>query len=195
MNIIETLFKLVNSGFEEREVNCMQSSNWQMIDETVKHLLKAAGKKIITSFTSALDIQTKADANDLVTNIDKEIEQFFIKEINKNFPSHRVLGEEGFGDEIENIDGVLWIIDPIDGTINFVHQQRNFFISIGIFEDGNKKLGYLYDVVHDELYYARVGEGAYWEEHQLPMLEDVAVENALIGVNPYSDYLKCTYKS
>ncbi|MBS4177265.1 inositol monophosphatase family protein [Lederbergia citrea] len=154
---------------------------WASVDEHAKLWLKEAGKKIIASFQTALEINTKADANDLVTNIDQQIEQYFTKEIRLTFPSHKILGEEGFGDELVNTDGVIWIIDPIDGTMNFVHQQRNFFISIGILDNGIGKLGYLYDVVHDELYYAEAGKGAYWDELKLPKLEEVPVENALIG--------------
>lgn len=161
----------------------MSDLNWAQLDETVKQLLKVAGKNIIGSFESALDIQTKADANDLVTNIDQDTEQFFINHIREHFPTHRVLGEEGFGDDIKSTEGVIWIIDPIDGTMNFVHQQRNFYISIGIFEDGEKRLGYLYDVVYDELYNAIVGEGAYWDNVKLPMLEKVSVDKAIIGMN------------
>ncbi|MBS4217892.1 inositol monophosphatase family protein [Bacillus sp. FJAT-49711] len=151
------------------------------VDTAAKEWLREAGRNIIDSFKTALQIDTKADANDLVTNIDKEIEQFFTNHIRKKFPTHKILGEEGFGDEVKNMDGVIWIIDPIDGTMNFVHQQRNFFISIGIFENGVGMLGYLYDVVHNELYYAKSGEGAYWDDMKLPMLENVKVSEAVIG--------------
>ncbi|MBS4198812.1 inositol monophosphatase family protein [Bacillus sp. FJAT-49732] len=157
--------------------------NWSNVDKVAKEWLKEAGKNIIASFKTALQIDTKADANDLVTNIDKEIEQYFINRIRETFPSHNILGEEGFGDEVESMDGVVWIIDPVDGTMNFVHQQRNFFISIGIFENGEGKLGYLYDVVHNELYYAKSGEGAFWDELRLPTLEKVEVSEAVIGLS------------
>ncbi|MCJ8006127.1 inositol monophosphatase family protein [Lederbergia wuyishanensis] len=157
--------------------------NWSSVDKAAKEWLKEAGKSIVASFETALQIDTKADANDLVTNIDKEVEQYFTSQIRKTFPSHNILGEEGFGDEVQSTDGVIWIIDPIDGTMNFVHQQRNFFISIGIFENGKGKLGYLYDVVHNELYYAISGEGAYWGDLKLPMLEKVEVSEAVIGLN------------
>lgn len=158
-------------------------TNWAAVDKYVKLWLKEAGDKIIASFKTALNIQTKADANDLVTNIDQEIEQYFTEKIRVGFPTHQVLGEEGNGDALESLDGVVWIIDPIDGTMNFVHQQRNFFISIGIYEDGKGVLGYLYDVVHDELYYGKAGVGAFFEDQKLPYLEEVPIEQAIIGLN------------
>ncbi|MBS4207768.1 inositol monophosphatase family protein [Bacillus sp. FJAT-50079] len=158
-------------------------TSWTKVDSLTKEWLREAGATIIASFSTTLNIQTKANANDLVTNLDKETEQFFTEKIKKNFPEHRILGEEGFGDEVKDLQGIVWIIDPIDGTMNFVHQQRNFFISIGIYENGVGKLGYLYDVVHGELYYAQAGEGAYWDKKKLPPLTDGKIEEAVIGLS------------
>src|SRR5699024_7720009 len=107
---------------------------------------------------------------DLVTNVDKETEIFFYEQIKQYDSSFRVLGEEGFSDDITDLAGIVWLIDPIDGTMNFIHQKRNFFISIGIYENGIGKLGYIYDVVQDELYYAKSGEGAYFNNQKLPRL-------------------------
>ena len=106
-----------------------------------KQWVKEAGERIRASFDKTLNIETKSNPNDLVTNIDKEIEQFFIKKIRADFPTHKIMGEEGFGDELTNLDGVVWMIDPIDGTMNFIHQQRNFAISLAVYENGIGKIG------------------------------------------------------
>jgi len=148
-----------------------------------KKWIEEAGERIEKSFKETLDVETKSNRNDLVTNMDKETEQFFITRINETFPDHRILGEEGFGDELESLRGVVWIIDPIDGTMNFIHQQRNFAISIGIYEEGIGKIGLIYDVVHRELYHAIKGEGAYLNGEPLKKLQDVPVQDAIIGVN------------
>ena len=105
-------------------------------------MIKEAGHKIRISFFNHIHIDSKSDANDLVTNIDREIEQFFISRIQRDFPTHKILGEEGFGDEVDSLDGVTWILDPIDGTMNFIHQKRNFAISLGILcrRGGNARL-------------------------------------------------------
>jgi myo-inositol-1(or 4)-monophosphatase len=155
----------------------------QKLDRYAKALIKEAGRMIRHSFSSELAIETKADANDLVTNIDKEIEQFFINHIRKDYPGHSILGEEGFGDDLNTLDGYVWMLDPIDGTMNFIHQQRNFAISLGIFHDGIGMLGYIYDVIHDELYSAQKGQGAYLNDEQIPMLEPTTIPNAIIGMN------------
>lgn len=158
-------------------------ANWNHVDECVKAWLQEAGRDIIASFRTVLHVQSKEDANDLVTNIDKQTDHFFANKIKDYFPDHRILSEEGFGHELTELDGVVWIIDPIDGTTNFVHQKRNFMISIGIYENGKARLGYIYDVVHDELYYARAGQGAYWDHLKLPSLEETSVDKAIIGIN------------
>jgi myo-inositol-1(or 4)-monophosphatase len=158
-------------------------TNWSEIDTYAKAWVKEAGVNIRNSFSKTLTITTKSNANDLVTDIDQGTEQFFIKKIKEKYPEHRILGEEGFGDKLNNLDGIVWIIDPIDGTMNFVHQQRNFAISIGIYENGKGKIGLIYDVVHDELYHAIKGHGVFMNELELPPLKETEVSKAVIGLN------------
>lgn len=158
--------------------------NWESIAAIAKQWVMEAGHIIRTSFEMKLDIQTKSNANDLVTNMDREVEQFFIKKVRETFPDHKILGEEGFGDDLENLGGVVWLLDPIDGTMNFVHQQRDFAISVGIFENGIGKVGLIYDVVRDELYHAVKGKGAFLNEKKLSELREADVHRAIIGLNP-----------
>jgi myo-inositol-1(or 4)-monophosphatase len=157
--------------------------DWHYVDLQAKQWVMEAGDKIRDSFTETLNIQTKSNPNDLVTNIDKEIEQFFINKVRKTFPNHRILGEEGFGDQVNTLDGVVWIIDPIDGTMNFIHQQRNFAISLGVFENGIGKIGIIYDVAHDELYHAVTGQGAFMNDTKLPPLNQATVKESIIALN------------
>ncbi|WP_409294509.1 inositol monophosphatase family protein [Peribacillus sp. SCS-26] len=157
--------------------------DWKRIDTYAKVWIKEAGQRIRDSFDLELTVETKSNANDLVTNMDKATEEYFHEKVSEKFPGHRILGEEGVGSDINDLKGIVWIIDPIDGTINFVHQQRNFAISIGIFEDGVGKIGLIYDVVHDELYHAFKGEGAYMNEVSLPSLKPVPVKETILAVN------------
>ncbi|WAA13245.1 inositol monophosphatase family protein [Fervidibacillus halotolerans] len=157
--------------------------NWTEIDQFTKEWIKEAGKRIRQSLSEQLHISTKANPNDLVTNIDKDTERFFIERIRKTFPNHKILGEEGFGDELKSTEGVIWVIDPIDGTMNLVHMQRNFTISIGIFENGKGKLAYIYDVMNDELYHAMNGSGAFFNGKRLPKLLDKPLSECIIGLN------------
>ncbi|MGE6631245.1 inositol monophosphatase family protein [Bacillus sp. NPDC077027] len=159
-------------------------TNWVEIDRLAKQWVKEAGSRIKKSMQEGLSIETKSNPNDLVTNIDRETERFFIERIQSIFSDHRILGEEGQGEQVTSLDGIVWIIDPIDGTMNFVHQKRNFAISIGIFENGVGKIGLIYDVIHDELYHAFKGKGAYMNETELLPLKNVLIEKAIVGINP-----------
>lgn len=164
-----------------RRIACM--TNWIELDQNVRSWIKEAGERIRTSFDSELSIKTKSNRNDLVTDMDEATEKYFTEAIRHTYPDHQIMGEEGFGDDLHTLEGVTWIIDPIDGTMNFVHQQRNFAISIGIYDGAVGKLGYIYDVVHDELYFASKGEGAFMNGQRLPELEAVPVEDAIVALN------------
>ncbi|PLR97433.1 inositol monophosphatase family protein [Bacillus sp. T33-2] len=158
-------------------------ANLHEIDTYAQKWVKEAGERIRASFPKTLNIQTKSNPNDLVTDIDQATEQYFIEKIRSTFPEHRILGEEGYGDKLEDLSGVVWIIDPIDGTMNFVHQQRNFAISVGIYEDGGGKIGLIYDVVHDELYHVIKGNGVDLNGQKIPRLEETTVSKAIIALN------------
>lgn len=157
--------------------------DWDQIYAQAKEWVYEAGAKIRLSFSETLNIQTKTNANDLVTNIDKEIEQFFIYKIREAYPDHKIMGEEGFGDRLDSLEGIVWLIDPIDGTMNFIHQQRNFAISLGVYENGIGKIGLIYDVVHDELYHAYNGNGAYINEKPLVALKETTVKESILALN------------
>ena len=153
------------------------------IDLFAKEIIKEAGKRIQREFSYDLKVETKSNANDLVTKVDRETELFFIEKIKAFNPHHRILGEEGMGENVDSLDGPVWIIDPIDGTMNFVKQHRHFMISIGFFIDGIGKLGYIYDVMRDDLFYAIQGKGAWYNESPLRKLQQIPIEEAVIGIN------------
>ncbi|WP_042356387.1 inositol monophosphatase family protein [Bacillus rubiinfantis] len=157
--------------------------NWETIDNQAKEWVKEAGERIRSSFHKTLTIHTKSNPNDLVTEMDQEIEQFFVKKIKGSYPDHKIIGEEGFGDQLKTLEGIVWMIDPIDGTMNFVHQQRNFAISLAVYEGGMGKIGIIYDVVHDEMYHAISGKGAYINNQPIPALHERTVKESIIALN------------
>lgn len=157
--------------------------DWNELCEQAIEWTKDAGKVIKDSFEEQLKIETKSNPDDLVTNMDREIETFFIDKINEKYPDHKILGEEGMGERIESLAGTVWIIDPIDGTMNFVHQQTNFAISIGIYHEGVGMVGIIYNVVYDEMFHAIKGHGAYLNDRRLPILKEVELEKSIISIN------------
>lgn len=162
----------------------MDNSIREDIYNHAREWIEEAGSIIREKINDPLDISTKSNPNDLVTSMDKSTEKYFVDKIKSTYPDHRLLSEEGFGDKVETVDGVIWIIDPIDGTMNFVQQKRNFAISIGIYQDGIGEIGLIYNVMDDILYHAKRGEGAFKDGEKLQSLQNgMILEESIIGLN------------
>src|SRR5699024_12705701 len=106
-----------------------------------------------------LVIHTKSGPRGLVTTVDQETGRFFAMRIREQYPDHHLISEEGYGDKLHTSDGVVWIIDPIDCTTNFIHQRRNFAISLAIYVDGVGEIAFVYDIMQAYLYNASRIEG------------------------------------
>src|SRR5699024_8738732 len=119
-----------------------------------------AGAFIRNKINDPLTINKKSNPKDIVTEMDRKVEFFFAAKIKRYYPEHRLLSEEGYGDTLTDSSGTVWIIDPIDGTMNFVHQKQNFAISIGVYEHGVGEIGFIYDVMNNNLFSAMRGNGA-----------------------------------
>lgn len=98
-----------------------------------------------------LDVQTKGGSwSNLVTQIDHEAERKLAEYIRANRPDDSILGEESA--RVSGTSGVQWVIDPLDGTTNFVHGYPHYAVSIGIEVEGRRCLGVVYDTANDHLY-------------------------------------------
>lgn len=162
----------------------MQDFTSEEVYKTAKKWVLQAGEMIRDSIDDQLVVNTKSNPNDLVTAMDKKIEKFFVGKIREHYPSDRILSEEGFGDKLADLAGVVWMIDPIDGTMNFVHQKRNFAISVAIYRDGIGEIAFVYNVMEDVLYSAIRGEGAYKNDTRLPHLKaDVKLTESILILN------------
>lgn len=120
--------------------------------------VKSAGAALRLSHLEDGDVQFKTGYKDLVTYWDRKTERLLRGEILSAFPDDMVVGEEyppsGGG-------GVVWYIDPIDGTTNFVNQHRNYAVSVGCWDGGKPLFGLVLDVEREALYWAKPGEGAW----------------------------------
>lgn len=158
----------------------------------IKHLhgnivvwLEKMGQLVKKRMAEGISVETKTSLSDLVTNVDKEIEENFINYIQTHYPNHSIIGEESFTNRQVDTKGYVWVIDPIDGTLNFVKEHKNFAIMLGLFVDGIGQLGYVYDVMADKLYYAIRGEGAFCNNQPLPRLSDDSLSHSLISMSSY----------
>ncbi|MFH1046203.1 MAG: inositol monophosphatase [Candidatus Omnitrophota bacterium] len=131
------------------------------IDKRQALAVKAAlevGKMLLAAFGKKLSIRAKGD-RDLVTNIDKKAESLILKAIKKHFPNDGILSEES--PHLPSHSGFRWIIDPIDGTHNFIHQIDVFGISLALAFEEKVVAGVIYMPFTRELYQAQKGKGAF----------------------------------
>ena len=140
----------------------------EKIDFTVQ-LVKEAGENIKVLMSEGIAIDTKSADNDFVTNVDKATEVYLVEGIKKRFSNQDFLTEEKVV-ATEGLDD-LWVIDPIDGTTNFIYQQKNFALSIAFYYQKKPVFGIVYDVMADELFLGIKGEGAFLNGEKLPMLD------------------------
>lgn len=144
---------------------------------------RSAGQIIARSVDriDRIDIATKKTANDLVTSVDKAAEAEIIQIVKKAYPDHGFLGEESGIAVGTNINQVFWIIDPLDGTLNFVHGFPQFCVSIGVQIRGVVEHGVVYDPIKDELFTASKGSGAQLNDRRIRVSECKNIGTALIG--------------
>lgn len=141
--------------------------------------------KIITRHYEQLDEASISEKglNDLVTKVDKAAEESIIETIKKNYPDHSILAEES-GKHSGN--DYTWIIDPLDGTMNYVHGFPQFAVSIGIKFKDQMEHAVIYDPLSQDLYTATRGSGAQINNRRIRVSKKENFRNALIGA--YSDY-------
>lgn len=128
--------------------------------------IREAGAALRQSRLRSGDIEIKTSYQDLVTYWDRKTEQLLRGRILSAFPGDAIVGEEyppSNGDE----RGVVWYIDPIDGTTNFINQSSNYAISVGCWAGDEPLFGLVLDVERDALYSARPGAGAWLEGRPL----------------------------
>jgi myo-inositol-1(or 4)-monophosphatase len=121
---------------------------------------RSAGNVIARGFENQSELMVEAKgSNDFVTRVDKEAEQAIIRKIQQSYPDHCFVGEEGGVVEGSNTD-YKWIIDPLDGTTNFIKGIPHFAVSIALMHKGRLDQGVVFDPIRGELFTASRGAGA-----------------------------------
>jgi myo-inositol-1(or 4)-monophosphatase len=142
---------------------------------------RKAGRPLVRDFGELenLQISMKGPA-DFVTSADTRTERILIEELSKARPGYGFLAEEGGA--VEGKDkSHRFIIDPIDGTTNFMHGVPHFAISIGLEREGQMVAGVIYNPVTDDLYFAEKGHGAYHNNKRLRVAGRKDLANAIIA--------------
>ena len=140
---------------------------------------RKASKILIRDFGEIENLQVSLKGpGDFVTASDKKVEKVLIEELQKARPNYSILSEEV--GKIDNDESFKWIIDPIDGTANFLHGIPHFAISIGLEHEQEIVCGIIYDPIKDEMFVAEKGKGAYLNNQRMRVSSRSKLENCII---------------
>ncbi|MCD6552125.1 inositol monophosphatase [Thermotoga sp.] len=153
------------------------------LDFSIK-LLRRVGYYLMLHWGKIDEVEEKTGFKDIVTNIDRKAQEVIVKEIREHFPHDNVLAEEGIFEKGDR----LWIIDPIDGTINFVHGLPNFSISIAYVEKGDVKMGVVHAPALHETFYAEDSGGAYLNGEKIKVSKNPSLEKCVGSTGSYVDF-------
>lgn len=156
-----------------------------MLKNALLEAVEAAAKEIQSFSDVEFKVSNKEGVNNLVTEVDHASEKAIIDVIKKHFPEHHILTEES-GDLVQDSQ-YKWIIDPIDGTVNFAHGIPVYSISIAVEKEGKMVLGAVYHVSMKELFVAERGQGTFLNDKRVVVSSETSVEKAcLVTGFPYT---------
>jgi myo-inositol-1(or 4)-monophosphatase len=152
-----------------------------MTDDFLKiatHAVKKAGQLLNDNIQKVEEVSFKSKSN-IVTNIDLEAEKIILDSIKNNFPEHGILSEEAdaVGDQSAEY---LWIIDPIDGTINYYYGMNPFRVGACLLQNKKPILTVIYNPTKDELYTGEIGKGAFLNGKRIMVTDNDELENSVV---------------
>lgn len=150
--------------------------------QLAKKIILEAGDFLRQHLYDELEIEEKSHFTDVVTHLDKMVQEQLTTQIVELYPSDTVLGEES-SEHSPLFQGNVWVLDPIDGTTNFIAQKTDFAILLAYFEDGIGRFGMIYDVMEDKLYHGGGDYPVYENEHRLPPFQTKSLRTSLLGLN------------
>jgi len=165
-----------------------------MPDELALHALpfardtaRRAGRLLVEYAARPHDVRSKSTPIDLVTEADLASEHLILDAIHTHYPGHAVLAEESAGDvraqlhAAAEVDDPLWLVDPLDGTVNYAHGYPVWAVSLALTRAGRVLLAVTYDPPRDELYWALPGNGAWCDDARLHVSAAPALGHALVA--------------
>ena len=162
--------------------------------DKIKELLKECADLYILPRYKMLqdhEINTKSGPQDLVTQADLDVEAHLAKVLPQMLPGSVVVGEEGVSQgtaslqELHDTSRPVWVVDPVDGTHNFVHHKREFGVMLACIIEGITQYGFIYDVLGKEMAVAERGAGAYFGSEKLSVNKKPVKPGEITGhINP-----------
>uniref|UniRef100_A0A3Q4AN81 Inositol-1-monophosphatase n=1 Tax=Mola mola TaxID=94237 RepID=A0A3Q4AN81_MOLML len=158
------------------------SDAWQECMDHCVEVARKAGKMIREALQEEIDVMQKSSPVDLVTETDQRVEQLIISSIKEKYPTHSFIGEESVAAGAPSVltDNPTWIIDPIDGTTNFVHRFPFVSVSIGFAVNKEVEFGIVYSCIEDKMYTARKGKGAFCNGAPIKVSGQEDISQALV---------------
>ncbi|XP_031232199.1 inositol monophosphatase 1 isoform X1 [Mastomys coucha] len=155
---------------------------WQECMDFAVILARQAGEMIREALKHEVDVMIKSSPADLVTETDQKVENMIFSSIKKKYPCHCFIGEESVaaGEKTVFTDKPTWIIDPIDGTTNFVHRFPFVAVSIGFVVNKEMEFGIVYSCVEDKMYTGRRGKGAFCNGQKLQVSQQEDITKSLL---------------
>lgn len=142
-------------------------------------LAEGAAAVVRDAGIDALAVSAKSTATDLVTQVDRDTERWLVDQLARRRPDDAILGEEGGGRT--GTSGVRWVLDPVDGTVNFVLGIPLYAVSVAAEVDGVVVAGAVCNPVSGELFHARLGGGGYLDGRRLGERREVPLSRAVVG--------------
>ena len=153
-----------------------------------------ASKILIRDFGELEKLQvSKKGPRDFVTNSDVKAEKIIIEELKKARPNYSIISEENGVEKNKDISN-SWIIDPIDGTINFLHGIPHFAISIALKSDDEIICGLIFDPIKDEMFYAEKNNGAFFNNQRIRVSKKNNLDECLFAVGKLKNEPGFTYR-
>ncbi|XP_034945790.1 inositol monophosphatase 2-like [Chelonus insularis] len=154
--------------------------------EVAKKLILQAGEKLKDALNKEKIVKVKNPCKSLVTQYDTEIESMLIARLAEEFPDHKFIAEESYNtnEELQLTDSPTWMIDPIDGTTNFIHGFPHCCISVGLAINKQVELGIIFDPHNNQLFTAKRGAGTFVNGNQLKVSNTTKLKNSLIILEP-----------
>ena len=153
-------------------------SNYSQYLDFTRELAFEAGKVLNDRFGNIKSINKKTASIDLVTEADLHSEKILINKIQKKYPNHTIITEESHLRDKKS--DFRWVIDPLDGTTNFVHNLPIFAVSIGLQYKEKTIVGVVYNPAADKMFYASMNNGAYLNEKSINISSSNTLSNSLI---------------
>lgn len=135
------------------------------MQDFIKQITRQAGQIVLEKFGKVGVKYTKSNIADVVTEADLAANDFLVEQITKKYSEHGIISEER--GESKTDAEYVWIIDPLDGTRNFVTRTPLFGVIVGLARKGKIEMGAIYDPTHDQLVFAEKGKGAYLNEERI----------------------------